>query len=217
MLLMLFIVVGVAIALVASGYVGEDPKQPLTAGGVTATVSVTVAAGTPTVSSVSSTEILDPGIATHIALLTATPQPIATKPSDATAQVPTPDPNAPLDPPLVAGLSELKQAPFSAAEFEVKNRWQGPVNSTTRWMMVWAGAKKNIETGRGVGPAAVRIFEFQTTSNGRYDGNLLELGIFIAPTSSGPLTVVSVNDVLVELRTEGGEDIQFNLEALVFE
>ena len=209
-------IVGVVVAVLAAGNDGGSSEQQTSAGSTLATVGSTATTVGGTLP-INPTGVFDPGIATHIALLTATPQPIATKPSDPMSQVPTPDPNAEPEPTLVAGLSEVQQAPFSPAEFLVRNHWQGPVGSNTRWMMVWAGAKKNMETDGSVGPAAVRVYEFTTTPEGRYAGNVTELGLFTIPAVTGPLTIVAVNGSLFELRTDGGETVQFNVTTLDFQ
>jgi len=201
---------GVAVAVYAVIVDGNlpDAQSPLGAIDATATYGSTPQT-TPTHAG-------DPGIATHIALLTMTPRPISTKPADKTAQAPTPDPGAPPEPTLVAGLSDVLQGPFEPSIFSLQNQWQGPIGSDTHWMMVGAGAKKN-ETDGGVGPAAVSIYEFTTTPEGHYAGNFAHVGLFVAPTDSGLLTIVSVSGSLVELRTEGGETLWFNLVSLTFQ
>src|SRR5437588_13133242 len=55
---------------------------------------------------------------------------------------PKPTPQAPPhqpDPARQAGIdNDMHQDPFSAAEFTVRNVWQGPVG--TAWVLVYAGA-----------------------------------------------------------------------------
>lgn len=105
-----FAIIGATVAVLAAVDDGNLSEQQPSAGAVVATAITSV----PTVSGappINLPEVFGPGIATHIALLTATPQPIATKPSDPTSLAPTPDPRAEPEPTLVADLSDIQQAP----------------------------------------------------------------------------------------------------------
>jgi hypothetical protein len=130
----------------------------------------------------------------------------------ATAYVP---PTAEPAPTMQAGIdNEVIQGPFSPAEFRVQNVWQGPVESPTQWLLVFAGAV-GTPTGED-GPAAVRVSRVTATETGAYvDATFV--GVFTAPTSSGPLTITMVSGTLMELRTEGGETLSFDLMTLQFD
>jgi len=150
--------------------------------------------------------------AAKAALVTQEAQELATarataRPKPTNVALPTPLPH----PTLVAGIdNKVAQGPFSAAEFVIRNEWIGPVGS--RWFAVYAGAAKNMAGDGSIGPAAPRIYTMTATGDG-----LMYPNMFPAPTSSRPITIVAVDGDIMQLRTESGQSLTFNLTTLQYQ
>ena len=223
------VAVGGVIALVISAIVlvtrsGSTPSQPPTrqAAAVVSTAT-TAPTSTPVASPTETAEAVN-WSATQTALATDyadQPAPKATSyavdveaGATALASSPGPEvgpPSPQPDQPLQAGLEQDGQAPFSPMVFVVKDSWKGPVESPTQWLLVFAGATRDVHAeGGAAGPAALRVYRITTTSAGVLDTFVL-IGNLLSPTTSGPLTITAVNGTVLDLQTEGGESLTFDL------
>jgi hypothetical protein len=140
----------------------------------------------------------------------ATAQAVApTKPT-----TPQPPPaSAESTPALQAGIdNETRQGPFSPSEFLVRNLWQGPVGDG--WLLVYAGATKNVTLDGSVGLAGLRVYSVTPAEIGSYD--VRYIGTFLAPTLSSPLTIVDVSENRMHLRTDDGDVVSFDLRTRIF-
>lgn len=89
----------------------------------------------------------------------------------------------------------------------MRNFWQGPVGSN--WELVYAGSRtKNLMNMSGLG--ALKIFTETVTAIGGFD--VEEVGTYIAPNNQSPLTITAVNGTLMQLRTDTGQTLTFNLQ-----
>jgi hypothetical protein len=104
-----------------------------------------------------------------------------------------------------AGIVNLRQGPFSPSIFTCRNMYRGQVGSD--WLYVFAGASVD---GDGKQQAAVRVYK--QPAGGSYG----LVGVYAAPLTSGPLTIVSVNGSTLTLRSDGNEGITFDLAKLQF-
>ena len=128
---------------------------------------------------------------------------------------PKPTPQAPPhqpDPARQAGIAnDMHQGPFSAAEFTVRNVWQGPVG--TAWVLVYAGAAWDAAGGTVRG--ALRLYNEPVDAYGDY--HLVSIGTYAAPTGAGALTVTAATGDVLALRTDGGSTLSFNLQTLQYQ
>ena len=119
---------------------------------------------------------------------------------------PTPPPAQPA-PQRQAGIVDTHEGPFPSSQFIVRNGWQGPVGSN--WELVYAGVRMN-PTDMSQGPGALRIYTETVTATGGFDVNYV--GIYVAPNNESPLTITAVNGSLMQLRTDTGKTLTFNLQ-----
>ncbi len=112
---------------------------------------------------------------------------------------------------LVAGINNWdRQGAGAASLFLVRNSWRGPVaGQSDPWFLVYAGATKRQPEGTTVA-GALRIYTispetFHTES----------VGTFTVPTPS-PLTIESVENDMLHLRTDDGAAYTFDLQTLKF-
>jgi len=123
---------------------------------------------------------------------------------------PKPAPQAPSHQPdsaRHAGIdNDMHQGPFSATAFTVRNFWQGPVGLD--WVLVYAGAKR--EAANDTAQGALRLYNEPTDADGVY--HLVPVGTYLAPNGDGALTVTAANGDVLQLRTEGGGVLSFNLQ-----
>jgi hypothetical protein len=111
---------------------------------------------------------------------------------------PTPPPPQPA-PQRQAGITDMHEGPFPASEFIVRNFWEGPVGSN--WELVYSGALMS-PTAQNPGPGALRI----------YTKTVDYIGTYVAPNNQSPLTITAVNGTLMQLRTDTGQTLTFNLQ-----
>ena len=119
---------------------------------------------------------------------------------------PTPPPPQPA-PQLQAGIVDTHEGPFPSSEFIVRNGWQGPVGSN--WELVYAGASAN-PLNQNLGPGGLRIYTETATSTGGLDDNYV--GMYPSPNNQSPLTITAVNGSIMQLRTDTGNTLTFNLQ-----
>lgn len=198
--LTLLVITGTTVLLIGGGVVAIQPVQSLIG-----SQSVLAAAPAPTPSS----ETLPPdypaekkaGIVADQEMVATAVAVHATKP--AKPQPPSPQPAPGLEAGIVNGV---QQGPFSSAEFTIENWWKGP--SGPGWLLVYAGATKNVRNGT-LGQAALRLYTMTPNTLGGFD--LGYIGTFPASTTSGPLMITVVNGDVVRLRTKGWAIVTFNL------
>jgi len=141
----------------------------------------------------------------HLTAVARAPHP--TKP----AYVPLPPQTPGPGPTMPAGLvNHPLPGPFSSDVFLVRNVWTGPVGST--WLQVYAGAARKVPGGSSLGAAGLRIYSMTATG-----AAMQYLGFFPAPTASGPLSISAVNGTIVQLRTDSGQSLAFNLTSLQYQ
>lgn len=102
-----------------------------------------------------------------------------------------------------AGIVAMRQGPFPPSTFLVRNFWQGPVGSD--WILVYAGAAPSSPGGpftRG----ALRIYR-ETA-----DLQLSEIGSYPAAPGVGPVTITAANGDELQLRSDNGGVLSFNLQ-----
>lgn len=116
------------------------------------------------------------------------------RPKPTTPQVPSPQ-SAPT---LHAGIINMQQGPFGGSLFAVNNFWQGPVGSN--WELVYAGAERNPDGS--VKQGALKL----------YTKDLTPIGTYPAPSGAGALTIIAVKGSLMQLRTDTGSTLVFNLQ-----
>ena len=102
-----------------------------------------------------------------------------------------------------AGILAMRQGPFLPTTFLVRNFWQGPVGSD--WFLVYAGATPG-STGGSPTVGALRLYR-ETA-----DLQLTEIGIFAASPSVGPLTITKASADVLDLRSDSGTILSFNLQ-----
>lgn len=126
---------------------------------------------------------------------------------------PKPKPTHPTPPPpqsapqRQAGITDMHEGPFPSSEFIVRNFWEGPVGSN--WELVYAGASAN-SLNQNLGPGGLRIYTETVTATGGLDDNYV--GMYPAPNNQSPLTITAVNGTLMQLRTDTGNTLTFNLQ-----
>ena len=116
------------------------------------------------------------------------------RPKPTTPQVPSPQPA----PTLHAGIINMQQGPFGGSLFAMNNFWQGPVGSN--WELVYAGAERNPDGS--VKQGALKL----------YTKDLTPIGTYPAPSGAGALTIIAVKGSLMQLRTDTGSTLVFNLQ-----
>ncbi|WIG61171.1 MAG: hypothetical protein OJF49_003919 [Ktedonobacterales bacterium] len=125
----------------------------------------------------------------------ATARANSNKPSKATEIPSSPQPTATFQ----AGIVNAHQAPFPPSVFFVNNSYAGPVNGV--WEVVYAGRVTNQDGSAGQG--GLRIYNMVTDTN---------LGQFLAPAGTSALTITAVNGVVMQLRSDSGQLLTFNLQ-----
>jgi hypothetical protein len=135
----------------------------------------------------------------------------------ATAQAkhrPKPTPHAPPAQPAptrVAGIANMHQGPFPSSQFSVENFWQGPVGSI--WELVYSGTKENMEGNGGIG--ALAIYNEAVNSTGGFD--ITHIGTYTVSSGARSLTIISVNGDIIQLRTDTGSILFFDLQTDAYE
>ncbi|HLG76856.1 MAG TPA: hypothetical protein VKX46_10600, partial [Ktedonobacteraceae bacterium] len=104
-----------------------------------------------------------------------------------------------------AGIVAMHQGPFAASQFTVRNFWQGPVGPN--WELVYSGARKNADGS--VGPGALRVYTETPDATGGF--KIDAVGTFVAPGNQSALLITSYNGTILQLRTDTGKTLSFNL------
>jgi hypothetical protein len=125
----------------------------------------------------------------------------------------TPVPTPESYPRPASGILNAHDGPASWTEFQQRNVWQGPVANSDRWLQVNAGILVNPDGS--LGQAAVIL---QTMIPDPKDGNYQYtiVGTVTAPTHSGALKIIAENAGVLQLQTDGGETVYFDLQARSF-
>jgi hypothetical protein len=122
-----------------------------------------------------------------------------------------PPPTAQPEPTRQAGISNVRQGPFSTSIFTVRNFWQGPVGNT--WLLAYAGARTNPDGTLGQGG----IMLYQEISNHAGGFTLQRVGMFLATRPCTALTITAAQGELLTLRSASGASLTFNLQTHQFQ
>jgi len=122
-----------------------------------------------------------------------------------------PPPTAQPEPTRQAGISNVRQGPFSTSIFTVRNFWQGLVGNT--WLLAYAGAKTNPDGILGQGG----IMLYQEISNHTGGFTLQQVGMFLATRPCTALTITAAQGELLTLRSASGTSLIFNLQTHRFQ
>lgn len=106
-----------------------------------------------------------------------------------------------------AGIIAMRQGPFPATSFLVRNVWQGPIGS--EWILVYAGAERN-PTSDAQPSGALRLYTESA------DMHLSQIGTFLAPAGTGPLTITGVTGDVLSARSDSGAMLSFDLQTHQF-
>lgn len=110
-----------------------------------------------------------------------------------------------------AGIINMQQGPFSPSIFTVRNVWQGPIGSS--WVLAYAGAKTNVNGSSGQGGIAL----YTETASTSGSSHLQSLGTFYAPAGTTALTITAEQGNLLQVRTDSGARLTFDLQAHQFQ
>ena len=102
-----------------------------------------------------------------------------------------------------AGIIAMRQGPFPRSTFDVRDVWQGPVGSD--WVLAYAGAAPDAPAASPT-RGAIRVYT-ETA-----DLHLTLLGTFPAAEGTGPLTITAISGTLLQLRTDSGATLTFDLQ-----
>jgi hypothetical protein len=108
-------------------------------------------------------------------------------------------------PARVGGLiKDLRQGPFSPAQFQSNSTWQGPVAGT--WIQVYAGA--DVTGSAPVGE--LRLYSMPIDPN---DGPNVQnaVGAIAAPKSEASLSLESVTGLVLTVSAPSGDRFTFNV------
>ena len=105
-----------------------------------------------------------------------------------------------------AGVLDMRQGPFSATDFAVQNFWRGQLGAS--WLLVYAGTRRSPEGAPD--QAAIRVYSESP------DLRLTLIGTFPLNDGSKAARVSGSNGSMVELQTDGGRKISFDLNARQF-
>lgn len=111
------------------------------------------------------------------------------------------------DPTPAAGIDNaMHQGPFPAMTFLVRNFWQGPVGPD--WLLAYAGATR-VPADGSVQQGGLRLYREARDANG--DLELQEIGAFPAPGAVGAVTITAAGGDVLQLRTDSGGVLSFDL------
>ncbi len=130
------------------------------------------------------------------------------KPANPQAEAP---PHRPDPTPLAGIQNDMHEGPFSLTEFRVLNFWQGPVGAD--WILVYAGARRG-PVGSTAQQGAIRLYSEPRDVNG--DVQLIEIGTYLAPSAVSTLTITAVKGTVMELHSDGGAVLSFDLRTHQF-
>ena len=102
-----------------------------------------------------------------------------------------------------AGIIAMRQGPFPRSTFDVRDFWQGPVGSD--WILAYAGATPDA-SGASPTRGALRLYSESA------DMHLTLLGTFPAAEGTGPLTITAVSGDVLQLRTDDGTTLSFDMQ-----
>ena len=109
------------------------------------------------------------------------------------------------------GVVEMHQGPFPPFQFMVRNMWQGSAGPSG-WLLVYAGAQRDDPTsavGAGAAHGALRLYSIPPDP-GQGD-EITPLGVFVDPNGGAGLTVLSRSGSTLQLRTDDGRTVSFDL------
>lgn len=104
-----------------------------------------------------------------------------------------------------AGITNMRQGPFPASVFTTRNFWQGPVGND--WVLAYAGAQTRSDGT--IGPGGLMLYTETANTQGGFDLHLL--GTFLAPGGTTALTITAVDGTTLQLSSESGAHLAFDL------
>jgi hypothetical protein len=100
----------------------------------------------------------------------------------------------------------MHQGPFPASQFSVENFWQGPVGPN--WELVYAGTKMNPNGNGGLG--AIAVYTEAVNTLGGF--NITHVGTYSVSNGTRSLTIASVHGNIMQLLTNAGNILLFDLQ-----
>jgi len=139
--------------------------------------------------------ILFPFVGFYFGLLVGVNHPSTPIPDNKLFSSPTETPRA--------GIVNGGRDAFHPMDFTVHNMWEGPVGSG--WRFVYAGGTPKEPGSVDITPVNGTIWMF----NGSVGRNLEK---FPAPSGTSPLTITAVSGTVLQLRTDTGATLTFDLQ-----
>ncbi len=112
-----------------------------------------------------------------------------------------------------SGIIEAHEGPLPNTRFQQQNVWQGPVGTSSTWLQVGAGQMVNSDGSLGSGAVTLATL-IPDPTDGNYQYTYI--GTLPAPTTTGALGIVAVNGGVLQLQTDGGQSILFDLQTRQF-
>lgn len=109
-----------------------------------------------------------------------------------------------------AGIVNMHQGPFLTSTFTVRNVWQGPVGND--WVLAYSGATLTSNGESALGG----IVLYTETINAQGGFDMHPLGTFLAPAGTTALTITQVNGTLLQVQSDSGTHLTFDLVAHQF-
>lgn len=109
--------------------------------------------------------------------------------------------------PYPTGISDSTDGP-PPTEFLVKNAWHGPGGSHV-WLAVFAGGARQHPGMDMSTQAAVRVMSMNPDPSGPL--NLQDVGTFVAPGTASSLTISGVSGNVLNLITDAGKSLTFDV------
>jgi hypothetical protein len=108
------------------------------------------------------------------------------------------------------GITQTHEGPFPPSFFLVQSLWQGPLGNS--WMLAYAGAKPASDSS----PQQGGILLYTAPKNAPMGSDLHLVGTFLAPGQVTSLSILSANGNLLQLRTDSGGLLTFDLQTHLY-
>jgi hypothetical protein len=105
-----------------------------------------------------------------------------------------------------AGITQTHEGPFPPSFFLVQSLWQGPLGNN--WVLAYAGAKPASDSA----PQQGGILLYTAPKNAPMGSDLHLVGMFLAPGQITSLSILSANGNLLQLRSDSGGMLTFDLQ-----
>lgn len=104
-----------------------------------------------------------------------------------------------------AGITTMHQGPFLTSLFTVRSLWQGPVGGT--WILAYSGAK--LQSNGTVYRGGLVLYTEIVNAKGGFD--LYPVGTFLTPKGTTALTITAAHETLLDVSSESGTNLTFDL------